>query len=55
MSFCPMMASHGFVVPPGTVVQNWPAVTAGPRLPVHHHGAVPLSKVPFCTCSASSA
>src|SRR5215475_934621 len=46
------MASHGFEVPAGTVMQNWPLVTAGARLPVHHHGAVPASKPPLVSCSA---
>src|SRR5256885_4690228 len=50
-----MIASHGFTVPAATWAHSWPPVTADGALPVHHHGAVPPSKVPLWTSSTGSA
>src|SRR4051794_29076767 len=55
MSFWPTAASQRLVVPPGTSAQRPPPERPAVTLVVVHQGAVTVSKVPFLTCSTSSA
>src|SRR4051794_831158 len=50
--FCPMIASHGFVVASAMVAHSAPSTTSDGALAVHHHGAVPSANVPLVSCSA---
>lgn len=55
MSFWPTAASQRLAVPPGASAHSRPSVTAAVTLLLAHQDSVPLSKVPFLTCSVSSA
>ncbi len=55
MSFWPTVASQRLVVPPGTSAQSCPSDSPAVTLLVVHQGSVVVSKVPFLSCSTSSA